>query len=784
MSTDFPNGLNDVSQYLDTRHHVNTDITGGFGDDAKVVVKSQYDFSLREIICNLIAGRGLKIPNIQVCLSVNLKAMLGVPGIQSELKDALGQLDSEFDKFMSHTGIEETLGRVNSALAEVTQIANMVNFCATPIEPIAIPNVLEQTMDSFLGAGKDLIDRIGNMVPDQVGGCLGFDGQDFNLNLFNGGILGDISSQWNAIKGGSLTQNQINGLVASINSVKTDLTSLMDRENNVGGTEGALGGSMFSDDVSSTTNTDMGLMHNADAAGIQGNTRLASQLKAQYDRLAGYPVVDKNGKVYKNIFELILEPGMISLLDKLQDPSPEISERQPVFSYCGEIVGYTASVTQTDNPSSNGVEPSPLTPQGETVDITAYPGYNAGGIDTTGGTASGGAGGSSTTIINSTTVNGGTVKIVSSLSAQLSLIPTLNEGDIVVRSDINVAYSRNSNTATNTITDFTAMATPVGTYLQDLDANSGSGIVVKDGLLSQTRKLTTTSGQLQILNDTGQGGDINISLSENPVIPGTAAVQVPRGTTAQRPNTEPGEFRYNTTNDVYEGYFGGSSAGWRAFNTGGSSVNNASNIGGGVGIFLQNNVGNLEFKTLIQSASIQLTDNGNAITISENITASNVGSGQSTFKQRNGNDFEFKRIDANNNISVSTVGDTITISGDQNVKYTTTSTSTSAQTEVLFSGARLGPPADTSWFFTITAIGKVIGGVGSMAIKREGVVDNSSGAISIVSDDSASTKYNNNVGSAWDLIIDDSSNDFRMYVVGANATNINWTVKVELIAAS
>ncbi len=784
MSTDFPNGLNDVSQYLDTRHHVNTDITGGFGDDAKIVVKSQYDFSLREIICNLIAGRGLKIPNIQVCLSVNLKAMLGVPGIQSELKDALGQLDSEFDKFMSHTGIEETLGRVNSALAEVTQIANMVNFCATPIEPIAIPNVLEQTMDSFLGAGKDLIDRIGNMVPDQVGGCLGFDGQDFNLNLFNGGILGDISSQWNAIKGGSLTQNQINGLVASINSVKSDLTSLMDRENNVGGTEGALGGSMFSDDVSSTTNTEMGLMHNADAAGIQGNTRLASQLKAQYDRLAGYPVVDKNGKVYKNIFELILEPGMISLLDKLQDPSPEISERQPVFSYCGEIVGYTASVTQTDNPSSNGVEPSPLTPQGETVDITAYPGYNAGGIDTTGGTASGGAGGSSTTIINSTTVNGGTVKIVSSLAAQLSLIPTLNEGDIVVRSDINVAYSRNSNTATNTITDFTAMATPVGTYLQDLDANSGSGIVVKDGLLSQTRKLTTTSGQLQILNDTGQGGDINISLSENPVIPGTAAIQVPRGTTAQRPNTEPGEFRYNTTNNVYEGYFGGSSAGWRAFNTGGSSVNNASNIGSGVGIFLQNNVGNLEFKTLIQSASIQLTDNGNAITISENITASNVGSGQSTFKQRNGNNFEFKRIDANNNISVSTVGDTITISGDQNVKYTTTSTSTSAQTEVLFSGARLGPPADTSWFFTITAIGKVIGGVGSMAIKREGVVDNSSGAISIVSDDSASTKYNNNVGSAWDLIIDDSSNDFRMYVVGANATNINWTVKVELIAAS
>ncbi len=782
-STDFPNGLASVNEYLDTRHHTNTEIQGQFGENAKVVIKSEADFSLREIICNLLAGRGIKLPNIQVCLSVNLKAILGVPGIQAELLDALNELDSEFDKFMTHTGIEETLGRINSALAEVTQIANMINFCATPIEPIAIPNLLEQTMDSFLGAGKDIVNAIGDMVPDQVGGCLGFNGQDFNLNLFNGGILGDISSQWNAIKSGQLTQNQLNSLVTSINSVKTDLTSLMNRENSVVGTEGVLGGSMFSNDVSTTTNTDMGLMHNADAAGIQGNTRLASQLKAQYDRLAGYPVVDKNGKVYKNIFELILEPGLLALLDSLQDPSPEISQRQPVFSYCGEVIGYTAAISQDDPDSSSGYIPAATTPEGQTVDITAYPGYNAGGIDTTGGSG-GGSGGSNTTIINSTTVNGGTVRIVGSLSAQLALASALNEGDIVVRSDINVAYSRNSNTATSTITDYTAMATPVGTYLQNLDANAGNGIVVKDGQLSQTRKLTTTSGQLQILNNTGQAGDINISISENPVIPGTAAIQIPRGTTAQRPNTTAGEFRYNTTNDVYEGYFGGATAGWRAFNTGGSSVNNASNIGGGVGVFLQNNAGNLEFKSLIQSAGIQITGGANSITISDGITASNVGSGQGTVKQRNGNDFEFKSIDANNNISVSTVGDTITISGDQNVKYTTASTSTSAQTEILFDGARLGPPADTSWFFTITAIGKVIGGAGSMAIKREGVVDNSSGAISIVSDDSASTKYNNNVGSAWDLVINDSSNDFRIYVVGANATNINWTVKVELVAAS
>ena len=781
-SSDFPNGIADVNEYLDTRHHVNTDVQGQVGDNAKVVIKSEYDFTLREIICNLLAGRGLKLPNIQVCLSVNLKAILGVDGIQQELYDALDELDSQFDQFMEHTEIEQVLGRINNALAEVTQISNMINFCAAPIAPVAIPNVLEQTMDSFLGAGKDLIDQIGNMVPDQVGGCLGFDGQEFNLNLFNGGILGDIASQWDAIKSGQLTQNQLNSLTASINKVKDDMRSLIERENNVAGTE-ELGGSQFTGDVDPNVNTEMGVLHNSESAGIQGNTRLASQLKAQYDRLAGYPVVDKNGKVYNNIFELFLEPGLIDLLNRLQDPSPEVGERQPVFNYCGEIVGYTAAISQTDPTSSNGVEPGPLTPDGLNVDITSLPGYQAGGLNTTNSGTTGGASGSSTTIINSTTVSGGVVKIVGSLSAQLSLLGSLNEGDIVVRSDENIAYAKNNNNS-NTIADFTRMATPVGTYLQHLDGNGGVGIVVKDGLFSQTRQLKAANGQLEVVNSTGQAGDIEIKLAENPVIPGTAAIQIPAGTTAQRPNTTPGELRYNTTNQTYEGYFGGTTPGWRTFTTGGTSfVSNASNLGGGAGLFLQNNNGNLEFKSILQAGGITVTPGANTVTISDTITASNIGAGDGeVVKQRNGNDFELRTIQGENNIAVNTTGDTVVISGDPNKKYSDpVISSTAGQTEVLFNGSRITPDNNTSWFITVTAIGKVDGGSGSMAIKREAVVDNTSGSITLVSDDSTTTVYNNNVGGAWDLEFDTSNNDFRVYVVGENGVNIKWNVKVDVL---
>lgn len=768
MSTDFPNGVASLNDYLDTRHHIKTDVQGQIGDNAKVVVKSEYDYTMREIICNLLAGRGLKLPNIQVCLSVNLKAILNTDGIQQELLDALNDLDEKFDEFMDHTNIEQVLGRINKALAEVTQIANMINFCATPVDPIAIPNVLEQTMDSFLGAGKSLINEIGNMVPDQIGGCLGFDGQDFNLNLFNGGLLGDLSADWLRVKTGQLTQNELNAFTARINKIKDDLSSLIDRENSVVGTEN-LGGSQFANDTDTAEfNPNMGVLHNAGAAGIQGNTRVASLIKALYDKFAGYPVVDADGNVYNNIFELILEPGLLDLLRKDIDPSPDISNTQPVYNYCGEVVGYTTNVNQTSPSSSSG--DIPVTP--------ISPGYNAGGFNTTstGGGISGG-----TTVINNTTVNGGTIHIVGSEAAQLNL--NVNENDIVVRTDQDISYVKNSNN-TGTMADYTQMAIPFDLFVRNLDQESGNGIVVKDGVFSKTRQIVPLNGQLTINNNNGTTGDIEIGLAENPVIPGTKAVQIPSGSTAQRPNTTPGEMRYNTTVNAYEAYYGGSNPGWRTFATGSSSVNNASNIGPGTGLFVQNNNGNLEFKTLAQSGAITLTTANDLITIGDNLSLGTVGAGESVVKQRNVNTLEFKSIKVDNNLSISSTTDEITISGDQAIKKGTAQTFGLTQAEVLFDSARINPAQDSSWFVSVTAIGRRTNGTGTMAIKREGVVDNTSGTVTIVSDENNAVIYNNNVNSAWTLTLDDSQNDFRIFVGGETGADVNWSVKVEFLPVS
>jgi len=56
-------------------------------------------------------------------------------------------------------------------------------------------------------------------------------------------------------------------------------------------------------------------------------------------------------------------------------------------------------------------------------------------------------------------------------------------------------------------------------------------------------------------------------LADNPIIPGTGAIQIPAGSTGQRPSGVDGKIRYNSTDSVYEGY---STGAWRQFSlTGG-----------------------------------------------------------------------------------------------------------------------------------------------------------------------------------------------------------------------
>jgi hypothetical protein len=98
----------------------------------------------------------------------------------------------------------------------------------------------------------------------------------------------------------------------------------------------------------------------------------------------------------------------------------------------------------------------------------------------------------------------------------------------------------------------------------------GSGIpYVNSGTTVGLRQLLGTANQIDVTNGTGVAGDPTISIVSDAVLPGTGAVTFPKGTTAERPGGINGQFRYNTTTGVFEGYANGS---WGAVTTGGVGV--------------------------------------------------------------------------------------------------------------------------------------------------------------------------------------------------------------------
>ena len=102
---DFPQGLNDLNEYLDARHHI-SGTTGSGTDSLKIVASAEYSFTLRELLCGLLSGNGIKLPNIQLCMHSNINALLGIPGLQAELTDALNELQKGMEQFMDHTKLD------------------------------------------------------------------------------------------------------------------------------------------------------------------------------------------------------------------------------------------------------------------------------------------------------------------------------------------------------------------------------------------------------------------------------------------------------------------------------------------------------------------------------------------------------------------------------------------------------------------------------------------------------------------------------------------------------
>jgi len=93
--------------------------------------------------------------------------------------------------------------------------------------------------------------------------------------------------------------------------------------------------------------------------------------------------------------------------------------------------------------------------------------------------------------------------------------------------------------------------------------NTGTGIKVQTGVGTfANRQIDGTTSQIAVSNNDGIGANPIVALAVDPILPGTGAVIVPKGTSAQQPSSPvSGMFRFNTSNSIIEYY---DSATWNA----------------------------------------------------------------------------------------------------------------------------------------------------------------------------------------------------------------------------
>jgi hypothetical protein len=824
--TDFKAGLQNVNDYLDGKHHLSGTVSAGV-DAARIVVGAEYSFTMREIMCGILSGNGVKLPNLQLNLKCSLDALLAQPlNMQQEVLDAITQAGEALNDFMDHTKLDEVLGRANLILAEAQQVASLLNFCAKPIDPVAIPNMLERSFGSFLGPGQKIMNDLGQLAPNMdVNLC----GQAFNPNAFVGGLLGEIGARIDDVLAGALPLNEIASLVSRAEALRTEVSNLIAFENNITGAHD-LGGSNFTQSTTEYQTSDrVGVMHNPGSGNVASNAGIANSMKSLYDNLAGYPVqyVDPDsGEVeeYANIFELLFDDEILDILKRDDEPLPTVSNQVPVYDYCGNIKGYREVFEQRDQQTSDGAEPA---------ELSNNPGYNAGGYSTF-ASGEGSSTTSNTTIVyNTTTGSSSAVHIVGSESGQLAL--SLNAGDIVVRSDILTSYVK-KNTSTQTMSDFQQMNETFSAFLKSLRNLSSSGIVVKNGDTALTRGVYGTQNQVVVNNSTGAGGDVIVRLADNAIVPGNDSLKIPVGTTLQRASSEPGRIRYNTDTNKIEAYFS-HVAQWLEIGQGsgntGSGIADITNIGTGSEIFKQNNLitGESELRKLNASGAITVTQNADDITIGEQLAAENIGNEVELLSGRVGNTFQFKTLVGDSTVNVANTGNTVTISNPGLLKATASTTTASITTDVLFDGTLPQPATDESWFFTVKAIGKSPTTNQTRTFKIEGTVQNVGGTTTMIGTPvrtdyqrdtqesnydlwNAATTYNagdiveydyklwkvdtgqtvnpfendpaNNTKfvlhyDGWNVTASVFSNSFRITTKGDDVTDVNWAVSLEIL---
>jgi hypothetical protein len=476
-------------------------------------------------------------------------------------------------------------------VAEFAAIANMINFCGTPVIPRAIPNVLKDSMGSFLGAGKSILDTLGTIADSDIGGCIGTDG-NFTPDLFTGGLLKQLGDNFDNLLGmpEALKQSITNDLKA----FKTDIENLIEFENNFEGTQGT-GGSMFA--PNDRVNTGVGMAVDPNLT-LSKSQQYASTIQSLYNSLKGYPV-DAAGN---DIFYYLLEPEILAKLQNNGDLTVPLAEREPVYDHCNRITGYTERTIQTVQQSSTGAEKLNTIQPGVTglaesgVVLTSPPATttNLGSGGTTTTTTSGtvdlsaysttaqmqAADAAVTTAFNlaDQTATTDRAAIRSEFTSADAVLQTnIDTNSALITTNTNNIATNTSNIATNT-SNIATNTSNIATNTSNIATNTSNIATNTSDIATNTADITAmqtyananptfTSVTTTGLTVTGtgsitlaSGNDLSLTATDRVKVTGTTPFKLANMTTTERNAIslpENGDMIYNTTDNKFQGYANG-----------------------------------------------------------------------------------------------------------------------------------------------------------------------------------------------------------------------------------
>jgi len=226
--SDFKNGLTTFHEYIAPENQ-NIPIATPFDGS---VVRVELGVNPKQMLCDLLAGKfPPKLPQIQLCLDMNLGALESVASANAALVGAIQGCRAALQGFNEHTGLPSTLARVNAVIGEAAAVASMIAFCSDPINPKPIPNLLETIMGSFLGAGEAIMNKLGKVMGGGQTVCMDFSTNppSINHNIYiPGGLLDDI---WKAIESGMSWGPLVDDWINQFNAIRDEFYSLIEKEN-------------------------------------------------------------------------------------------------------------------------------------------------------------------------------------------------------------------------------------------------------------------------------------------------------------------------------------------------------------------------------------------------------------------------------------------------------------------------------------------------------------------------------------------------------------------------